>query len=108
MLMNFYVWYDDVAKECTDYFSAPNDGVAVRNTAIVVSQRHFIKDMSLWLVGTFDTSRLDGFTPSQPVKVDVATAYKYPEVKSKDISGSTDPNKVVDDFNKAISDLQNK
>ena len=76
MEVKLYTIRDLVAGECGPMFTAKNDGVAIRQACMLMSEPSLdINDYSLYCVGTFDTESME-FRDKTPHEIDIVIPFK--------------------------------
>lgn len=86
MNMNLYCVFDKIANNIVCSFSAPNDGLAVRENVVALSKVCPLGDLELRRVGEIDTET----TFVKPLKVEVISweSYRFPESPLKPVPKS--------------------
>lgn len=79
-LTQLYTIYDKTAERSGPLFQAVNDGVAIRNTVLILKDTLFPEDYVLYRIGIYDTALPSVTLEPTPVVVDyIISFYDYQE-----------------------------
>lgn len=105
--MNLYEIRDKVAERTLQLVIAENDGMAVRNNLPNFWRFLPQSDVELWKVGKFDEKDGLGDFYTLKEKVDIETAYKFPETKVKNESTTLNEDlKKVHEMQASVNETQ--